>query len=53
MKRIVMLMALSFALTALGGVSPFASFWGHAALACPDGGDGSDAGSQGGTGSGK
>ena len=48
MKRIVMLMALGFALTALGSVSPFASFWGHTALACPDGDD--DAGSQGGTG---
>jgi hypothetical protein len=49
MRRIAMLMALSLALTALGSVAPYASFWGHAALACPDGGDGGDGGGQGGT----
>ena len=49
MKRIVMLLALIYALTALGRVAPYASFWGHAALACPDGGDGVDGGGEGGS----
>jgi hypothetical protein len=47
MKRIAMAMAVSCMLVALGSFSPFASRWGHAAMAC-DGDDGSD--SQGGNG---
>jgi hypothetical protein len=49
MKRIAILMALSCALLAFGSLSPFATHWGHAAMAC-DGGGGDDGGGNSGDG---